>query len=183
MITTCLTPSPVDPKYYQFAEIYKDIHEFLKKLGEIEKQINELKDSKQEESTIEYVRNELRGRLPGLQEKIKKIELSIKAFIALQEFRDAQDYLPSSIKRSESLGRANTAKLSTIDPLIGKIPQGFEEEKACLEKKLKEVKQRVYSIETNLRDDQGKDERLGKFSLTSLQEFPPLTNQQLLTVI
>lgn len=126
----------IDPNHYQFSAIYKDIYFFLQKLEDLEKQIAEINNT-QEGSTLDYVKNELRNKLPKLQEKVKQIEQDIETFIALHEFKAKLKYFPDPHKVSESNSKKNTADLGSFDPLIGKIPQGYEEEKACLFLKLK----------------------------------------------
>jgi hypothetical protein len=126
----------IDPNHYQFSAIYKDIYFFCQKLDDFEKQIAEV-HSTQEGETLEYVKNELRNKMPKLQEKVKQIAQNIETFIALHDFKSKLEYLSDSHKASESNSKKNTADLASFDPLIGKIPQGFEEEKACLILKLK----------------------------------------------
>ena len=76
----------IDPYHYQFSVIYKDIFFFMQKLEDFEKQIAEI-NSTQEGGTLEYVKNELRNKLPKLQEKVKQIALDIDTFVALHEFK------------------------------------------------------------------------------------------------
>ena len=61
--------------------------------------------------------------------------------------------VPSKYTRSESLKRMNNSKLMTIDPLIEKVPESFEEEKEWLKIKLKDLKSRIYTIESSVREE------------------------------
>lgn len=123
---------PIDPKYFQFANVYAELHGFSQKLKEMEKQISNFKE--QDDETVDYVKQQLRPRVADLFNKLKELEKTIKAYIALIEFRDNAFEAPTKIVRSESLKRMNMTKLTTIDPLIEKIPETFEEEKECLSK-------------------------------------------------
>lgn len=137
--------------------MYKGIHYLSKQISDVEKALKEIKNSKDSEETIEYVKNELRQKLLGLSEKIKEQDTNINAFIALYNFRTTQEFMPETLKRADSISKKSRAMLSSIDPLIGKIPSGFEEEKECLLTKLKDCKQRVYSLDTNLKEDKKPD--------------------------
>ena len=142
---------PIEPSYYQFANVYAELHSFAQKIKEVEKQINNFKE--QDDETIDYVKRQLRPRVNDLFNKLKEIEKSIKAYIALVEFRDTAFEAPTKFIRSESLKRMNKTKLTTIDPLIEKIPETFEEEKDCLNKKFKDLQSRVLEIESNVQEE------------------------------
>lgn len=77
--------------------------------------------------------------MAGLNNKLNQIDLNIKAFIALHEFHVNQGDPEKKTKRGESYMRMNAVTLTTIDPLIGKIPENFEEEKDLLISKYKEA--------------------------------------------
>jgi len=143
----------IEPNDYQFSSLYKDIFNLIEKATEIEKNVLQFKQSTTESESSNYLKNELKKALENLNEKVKELEKNIKAFIALHEFRDERSDFPESYKMNRTNSKKNTADLAMFDPLIGKIPQGFEEEKNCLQQKLILVKQKLFVIETNLRED------------------------------
>lgn len=44
----------IEPNDYKFSDVYKDLHEFLQKLKDIEKQIQAFKE--QDDEAIEYIK-------------------------------------------------------------------------------------------------------------------------------
>ena len=119
-----------------------------------------MRESGEDDDTIEYMKGIMRGKLKEFEDKIKDVETSIDAFAALYLFRNSQEYRPAFIKSSESKRADKKKEITKIDPLLGKIPETHEEEKQCLMLKVKEAKQRMYSIETNLREDEVEEDKI-----------------------
>lgn len=109
-----------------------------------------MENTKHDEVTIEYYKREMHQKVNGLNDKAKTFEMNIEVFIALHKFRETQDFVPSYLQKRDSISKKNRARLSEIDPLMGALPKDFNEERLCLLAKLREIRQRIQTIDSAL---------------------------------
>ena len=80
----------------------------------------------------------MKEKCEGYNKILLNIEASIQAFITLYEFRKSQEYKPLIMQKKGSMNKLNNARLLEIDPLLGSIPQTYEDEKKLLQAKHRE---------------------------------------------
>ena len=115
--------------------------------------MTELLQSRHDDGTMRYYKEELNRKCNKIGERLTKCEQGINAFVELHNFHEKNETKSLKMQRRDSNNKLNKSKLSTVDPLLGNPPQGFDDERKCLEKKLKQVKQKYSLISTSLNEE------------------------------
>lgn len=117
------------------------------------KEMTELFQSKHDDDSMKYYKEELNKKCSKIGDRMAQLEQGIHAFVELHNFHAKNETQSLKMKKRESDNKLSKSQLSTVDPLLGNPPQTYEEEHKCLEKKLKQLKQKYSLISTNLKQE------------------------------